>query len=85
MNEDQPALHEQVFLLFYAAIIGIVAGVWGNLWATLFFEYVIKSDTSLVLYFWIATIILIVIVAILVWAMVKYRNKLREAYALLLK
>ena len=82
MSEDRHASHEQVFLLFYGAIIGFLAGIWGNLWATLYFEYVIKRDAhfeaNLCFYFWAVTIISIVLGAILIVSMAHYFNRMRR-------
>lgn len=61
MSKDQHSFHEQGFLLFYGLIMGLLIGVWGNLWADVFFEYVIKGDKSEVM-----TVSLIVITTILI-------------------
>ena len=68
MNEDKHSFHEQGFLLFYGLIMGLLVGVWGNLWASVIFDYnIVKSDTSdkTTIALIVVTSILIVLIVIL--------------------
>jgi len=66
---------ENTFWLFYGAVVGILAGTLGNLWATLFFEYAIRGDTSLETKFWYTSIgFLFVIGAMSIWMISYYRK-----------
>jgi hypothetical protein len=40
-----------IFLLCYTAIVGLLAGIFGNVWATAFFEYVIRHNPNLAAFF----------------------------------
>ena len=81
MTESR-SLNKEVFLLFYGAIIGFAAGLWGNLWATLYFEYILKGDANyeahLSFYFWAVTFTSIALVVILGVATVYYFKRMRR-------
>jgi hypothetical protein len=67
-SSNHDTLYGQNFLIFYGALIGLIAGTLGALWSTLFFEYVIRRDISLEAYFWVVSLgFIITIVAISLW------------------
>lgn len=68
----------QAFFLFYGLIFGLLVGVWGNLWATIFFEHIIRSDASLMLHFWVATAILIGLIAFFVIMIFHFYGKMKK-------
>jgi len=70
--------YEQIFLLFYGATIGLLVGVWGNLFATLFYEHIIKEDASLASVFLVVSLILIAMIAILTIMMIHFYKKMRR-------
>jgi len=68
---------ENAFFMFYGLIVGVVIGVYGNLWAQLFYDYFIKdniiSNPDLRgIYFWLCTAILIVMCSITAVLMVHF-------------
>ena len=65
------------FFIFYATTLGLLAGLWGNLWATLFFERIIKGNKEIDIHFWVVSIILIIIIAVLVWGMIYFYKRIR--------
>jgi hypothetical protein len=67
---------QQAFLLLCGLFIGLIAGTVGGTWGTLYFEYVIKGDTSpsITNNFRIWSIVLVVIgVALIIAMMVFYK------------
>lgn len=71
-------LFGQAFFLFYGAALAFFVGFWGNMWATVCFEYLIKKDVSLLLHFWISTVISIGIVLILIVAAIHFYNNIKR-------
>ena len=72
------SLYEQAFLLLYGVFIGLIAGVWGNLWSTLYYEHIIKGDASLTTQFWLSSLIFIAIILILSVMMIHFYGKMKE-------
>jgi hypothetical protein len=66
---------QQAFWLFYGVFIGFIAGIMGGTWGTLYFEYVIKRDTSLAYWFLDFSLALVALYVILgIGTMVCYKK-----------
>lgn len=73
------SFYEQAFFMFYGILVGIVLGIIGNLWAQLFYEYVVKEDGSLRVLFWLATVIILIIGVVTVGFMVYFWRRYRHS------
>ena len=76
-QEEKFDIYGQLVFLFYAAIIGLLAGSWGNLWATAYWEYVVKGDILMRGHFLWTTIILVCLLATFFGAMI-YAGHVRQ-------
>jgi len=66
---------EQAFLMLYGTIMGVLVGVFGNLFATLYFEHIVKKDASLALPFLGVSIFLVLMLTVLFALMFIYFKK----------
>ncbi len=75
---EKKELHFQGFLLFYAGLLGLLSGLWGNVWASIYFEYDILDKVAFHNVFWGATIILVVILLVFVFGMIHFYKKWKQ-------
>lgn len=74
MTENEQ--NNQVSLVYYGAFIGLLTGILGTTWATLFFKYfsVETYDSVVEIGFWVFTVVLILVSVILIVKFLTSRN-----------
>jgi uncharacterized membrane protein YcjF (UPF0283 family) len=76
-DDERRDFYKQGMWGFYGIVVGLIVGAWGNFWASITYDYIIKHDSSLAIVFCIATAVLIALIVpfvlLFIYCFVKYK------------